>query len=397
MSASQYDIAIVGAGIVGCTMAGLLGKAQPNLKIALIDKQEPAAFDSGSEIDSRVYALNGVSKQLLSSLSEGVATVFNEDRACAYSKMTVWEDELENALSFNHEDSDADELGHILEHNYLHHAVYQSIKDDQPNISYIKEAVTGIEIDTDIASVECKKQTIKAKLVIGADGANSLVRSLVGIDTEKGTYLQSAIVANVKTEKHHQNTAWQRFLPSGPLALLPLANGESSIVWSLPLTEIDKKCTMPEAEFLRDLSEQSQAILGDAVKVTERRQFPLSFLSAKQYCKPRVALVGDAAHVVHPLAGQGLNLGLLDVKILSEVIGQATKQGADIGQLHIIKRYQTQSRNHNKVMLSAMGSLNSLFSSSNPWLKSIRVQGLQWVNKLSLLKLFFTKQAIGKL
>lgn len=390
----SYDIAIVGAGIIGCAMALNISKQLPRLRIVLLDKSTPKAYDAGSEIDSRVYAINAASQQLLNEL--GIWGLLDESRYCAYQTMSVWEDEHENALSFYAGDVGHEHLGFIIEHQLLHHRLYQQVQA-QSNISLeLTSSLSHIEQQPTHVSLHTEGGQHHVRLLIAADGGQSSVRKLAGINAAQTSYLQSAIVANVKTSQPHQHTAWQRFLPTGTLAFLPLSNGQSSIVWSLPEHLIASYQAMDEDEFLAELSEQSQFALGQIEGVTERRLFPLQHKLADQYVKSRIALIGDAAHVVHPLAGQGLNLGLHDVSVLTKVLTDAQKQQIDFGQLHILKRYQRQCRPQQHLMSESLGGLNKLFMQSQPWLSSLRPQALSGVNRSHILKRFFIQQAIGR-
>lgn len=395
MHKQKVDVAIVGAGIVGCLLANLLAKKLPHFNIALIDKQAPTVFDVNHDIGLRVYAINHASQYLFEEL--GLWSQLQQQRVCPYQQMTVWH-EQDQSLSFDATEIGQTDLGHIIEHDLLHHVLYQSVQQNEAIQVLCPATVKDLHIESHIARITLDTDTeLDAKLVVAADGANSAIRTLCNISVDINSYLQSAIVAVVETEKSHQHTAWQRFLHTGPLAFLPLDDGRSSIVWSLPEQQASILMNTTEAAFASELAEQSQYQLGQVKTVGKRAVFALQQLQAQDYVKPRVALVGDAAHVVHPLAGQGLNLGLNDASVLVDTVYQANKQGVDIGQYHILKRYARRSQLHNRIMAEAFGGLNQLFASHNILLQNVRGYGLSYMEKAKPLKRFFIQQAIGRI
>jgi 2-octaprenylphenol hydroxylase len=236
---------------------------------------------------------------------------------------------------------------------------------------------------------------IEARLVVGTDGASSRVRELAGITAIGWSYEQRGLVCNVSTEKQHRRTAWQRFLPTGPLAFLPLADGRCSIVWSADVAEADALMKLGDDAFRHRLHEAFGGELGAITNAGRRAAFPLRMLHAERYVQPHLVLAGDAAHVVHPLAGQGVNLGLLDVAALAEVLADAKQEGRDIGDLRVLQRYERWRRGDNLVMTAATDGLKRLFGSSNPLLKFARNRGLGVVNATTPLKNLFIRHAMG--
>jgi 2-octaprenylphenol hydroxylase len=236
---------------------------------------------------------------------------------------------------------------------------------------------------------------LNARLVVGADGAQSSVRASAGLSARTHDYRQLAIVATVRTARSHEHTAWQRFLRTGPLALLPLFNGHSSIVWSVDQAPARELLDLSEAQFNARLTAASDAVLGDASLVSERVSFPLRSLAAQSYFAPRCVLIGDAAHVIHPLAGQGANLGLLDAAALCEALADAVAEGEDVGALRVLRRYEQQRRTHNRMMDAAMSVFHTGFAApAGPGAVLINT-ALGVVNRSGALKRLFVQRALG--
>jgi 2-octaprenylphenol hydroxylase len=236
---------------------------------------------------------------------------------------------------------------------------------------------------------------LAARLLVGADGRDSWVRDRAGIATRGWLYDQEAVVANVEVAEPHRETAWQRFLPTGPLAFLPLADGRCSIVWSATEGRARGLMALDEAGFRRELEEAFERRLGAIGAIGPRASFPLRLQHAKEYVRPRLALIGDAAHAVHPLAGQGVNLGFLDAAALAAAIEEALARGRDIGGLWALRRYERARRGDNALMLAAMDGFKRLFSNRNPPLAALRSAGLTAADHLAPLKRLFMRQALG--
>ncbi|NDF86656.1 MAG: 2-octaprenyl-3-methyl-6-methoxy-1,4-benzoquinol hydroxylase, partial [Gammaproteobacteria bacterium] len=234
-----------------------------------------------------------------------------------------------------------------------------------------------------------------AKLVVGADGGRSRVREIAGLGVEAQDYLQLAIVANVKSERPHEGTAWQRFSGEGTLALLPLASGESSIVWSLPRVRAEALLAAAPHEFASELTTASAGVLGALELASLRRSFPLRRVSAPEYTRERCALVGDAAHIVHPLAGQGVNLGLLDAAALAEVLEAAGCEGEDPGALRVLRRYERWRKSDNELMATALDLFNRFLAfGGDEWSRWVE-RGLGVVGRSALLRRPFAERALG--
>jgi 2-polyprenylphenol 6-hydroxylase len=231
-------------------------------------------------------------------------------------------------------------------------------------------------------------------LLIGADGAESKTRELLGIETAGHAYRQDALVAHVRTSKPHCNTAWQRFLGTGPLALLPLPDGRVSIVWSAALPEAARLRALDHAAFGAALKTAGGAVLGDCELSSPLASFPLKLNYALEYARPRAVLLGDAAHVIHPLAGQGMNLGLLDCAVLADVLGDAAGV-AYFGEHRLLRRYERRRRSENLLAAAAMDGLERLFSSTDPWSAGLRATGLSAVGRMGFVKRALSRRALG--
>jgi 2-octaprenylphenol hydroxylase len=232
-------------------------------------------------------------------------------------------------------------------------------------------------------------------LLVAADGSASAVRSLLRAPVTDFSYGQHAVVTHVVTEKPHAETAWQRFLPGGPLAFLPLTDGRSSVVWSTPSEQAEALLEEPEDSFLRELQVASGGVLGAFESVAGRASFPLRAAHVRRYAYPRVALVGDAAHTVHPLAGQGMNLGLLDAAALAEVLEQAVAEGQDAGDLRVLRGYERRRKGGNLKMLLALDGLHRVFRLTGPVLPRLRALGMSAVDATPLAKRFLMREALA--
>ncbi|HHO59839.1 MAG TPA: hypothetical protein ENJ64_06310, partial [Thiotrichales bacterium] len=232
-------------------------------------------------------------------------------------------------------------------------------------------------------------------LLVGADGANSRVREHAGIELTRSSYHQLALVCAVATEKSHQQTAWQCFMPTGPLAFLPLFNGQSSIVWSLDEDQAGEMLALDDAMFMRALAEASEYQLGDITAVSERKTFPLAHGHVNNYVKPGLALIGDAAHTIHPLAGQGANLGIADAISLADVLLTARQAGRQWYALHTLLKYQRQRKAENRLMETSMSGFKVLFGQTNPLLTEMRNAGLSLVDQLPAIKNLLSRHALG--
>lgn len=363
---NQYDIAIVGGGMVGAVLAVALSRT--GFSVALVEAKRPAEFNPDSPYDLRQSAIAPAQKNLLDNL--GLWDYIAQQRACPFTGMKVWEAGSDNELFLENTEIGVPHLGHIVDNGLIVASAWRRL--DSVDV-YCPAKLAHLHITDGAATLTLDdERQIHASLVVGAEGANSPVRQAVGIETTGWSYHQRCTVGAVTTEKQHRHIAWQRYTPTGPVAFLPLSDGRCSLAWhaddevALELAELD------EATFCQRLTEASGGVLGEVTAIEARGAFPLRLQHAKTYCKPRVVLVGDAAHVVHPMAGQGVNLGLLDVAQLVQALEDGRTAGRDPGTLTYLKRYQRERMAENLMMLGATDVLKRLFGSRSTVLEKVR-------------------------
>lgn len=390
---NSYDIAIIGGGIVGASMAASL--IDSGLDVLLID---PARFSPDplpDEYDIRVSAITVASQRLFQSL--GVWEKIQSHRVAAFTQMHVWEQQGGASIHFDGEQIGEELLGHIIENRVIQYYLLQKIRasdnvtlQDQCRIeSYQMLADGRLELTLD------KDRTCICELMIGADGSQSKVRSLAGIDTKGWQYQQSALVTTVNTELSHQHTAWQCFLEQGPLAFLPLQDNVCSIVWSTLPGRANELMQMPDELFEEALTDAFEHRLGKVSLAGRRAVFPLQLQYVDQYVKAGIALVGDAAHSIHPLAGQGVNLGLLDAACLADVILEAVAQGKSPGAYTVLRRYERWRKGDNLGMMFMMDAFKRLFTTQSSALKFVRNNGIRLTDSLDPVKAIIMQSATG--
>ena len=393
MNNSAFDVVIVGGGMVGLTLANAL--AGHALRIAVIEKHTPQDIHPDDAFDLRVSAINSASRQVFESL--GAWSGMQQRRAAAYQGMYVWDATGDGDIQFNAVDQGVAELGHIIENRAIQFALYEVLLQ-HPQISFFCPAeITSLEYSEHGSQLELASgESLTARLLAGADGANSQVRAAAGIALDSEDYGQQGLVCVATTSKPHQHTAWQRFLPGGPLAFLPLKDEyQCSIVWSMPAAQADEYLALDEAAFNQQLAAAFGHRLGQVVTTSKRAAFPLIRRHAQHYVKPGVVLIGDAAHTIHPLAGQGVNLGILDAACLAETLHQAQRQRRNIASLKVLRRYERWRRGDNTLMMYSMSGFNYLFGSDMTGISLLRNQGLSLVNRLGPVKRHFMNQAMG--
>ena len=403
----NVDIAIVGGGLVGAALATSLKDS--GLTIALIDNQTEASLQrslapasSVNEFEARVSALTVASQSVLKEI--GAWGKMDLQKIQTYQKMKVWDELGTAAIEFDSAELYQDSLGCILENQLIISALHKVLAEQTNLKSFLGDKLNAIQLvegetDHHLITLE-SSQLIQCKLLVAADGANSRVRQWAAMPTREWDYQHEAIVATIKTAKKHQNTAWQRFSESGPLAFLPLADADNtqqycSIVWSQETARAKYLMALPETEFLNELAKSIEFNLGELDAVSTRYAIPLRQRHAKTYVKPGIVLLGDAAHTIHPLAGQGVNLGFKDVKVLADILKEADKQGLEVNNLVLLKRYQRQRQGDNLLMMGAMEGFKRLFEQPDPVVRWLRNTGMNWVNKQSFLKNQIAKHAMG--
>lgn len=395
---SAYDIAVVGAGPIGLATALLTSHAgiAPR-RIVVVDRHipEPPADLRSLPIDLRVFALSRASERILRA-ADAWADIAAA-RACAYERMQVWHADVPphggDALVFDAAEMGERDLGVIAENAVLQAALIRAA--GRAGIVLEQRDVTSLAHERDAAVLGTSGGDLRARLVIGADGAQSRIRELAGLGASRADYGQTAIVAMVTTTRPHAHTAWQRFLGDGTLAFLPLPDGRSSIVWSLPTARAQKLLAATSEEFARELESDFDGALGSVRLDSERLRFPLWRLSADSYVTARVALVGDASHVVHPLAGQGANLGLLDAAALADVIAAGIAEREDIGAARVLRRYERWRRSENDLMSGAIDAFDRLLARGSGRVAGLAQRGMPVVNRSPLAKRVFIERAMG--
>lgn len=385
------DVAVVGGGMAGAATA--LALARAGFNTALLEARAPAAWDVQAEVDLRVVGLAPSSVALLDDLD--VWTSIRGARAAPYVHMHVWDAESGATIDFDAASEGRDLLGHIVENSLVQWTLWQALQSAGVRVMCPAE-VTAFEVREDRIQLELAGgETLSAALLVAADGAASPLRRLAGIGTRGRDYAQRAVVAHVTTERPHQATAWQRFLPGGPLALLPLADGRSSIVWSLSEAEARRVLALDEPAFLDELGVASDFRLGRIIASTPRAGFPLKLQLAERYQAERLVLLGDAAHTVHPLAGQGVNLGLRDVAELRDVLVDARAAGRDIGAVHVLRRYARRRRSADTLDALGFDALARVYAWQSPALVAARGLGVRVLDRLAPLKRRLSEHAAG--
>ena len=378
----QFDVLIVGAGVTGLTAAALLaqGKHNERLKITVVDAQQRPVHAVNDDVALRVSAIASGSAALLDDI--GAWSHIQNTRASAYERMRVWDEsssaDSATALRFDAAEFAVPQLGFIVENVLLQHALLEVL--DKLDVM--------LKFDTTVDALD-------ADLVIGADGARSFVRDRVGIKTHDFPYGQTAYVTHLKPENPHQDTAWQRFMQDGPLGLLPLGDGRISVVWSTHDALAERAESASDEELGEILSEASDYVLGELTVAGPRGGFPLCARHAEQYVMPGVALIGDAAHAVHPLAGQGANLGLQDAATLAHVIDQALGKGEYPGDRPVLRRYERARKGENATMLHFMTGLNRLFATDSAVVQELRAMGMRLFNHSGPIRDHAVKVALG--
>lgn len=390
---STYDVVIVGGGVVGATAALALAK-HSSLKIALLDAQTISHEWQDQKIDHRVSAISLASQKIFEKLK--VWEKIRAKRVSHYSHMHVWEEGFAK-IDFDCTDVRANSLGCIVEDTVLRSSLHAAIREcGNINLLYAMSLSELHEKPDVIELVAAHNQKITAKLLVAADGAHSWVREQVKVPLKTVDYQHTAIVATVKTQLQHQATAWQRFSATGTLAFLPLRDPHlSSIVWSTLPQHAEELLAQDDTLFKKSLGEAFSHKLGDVLLVDKRYHFPLRMRHAKNYVKHRIALIGDAAHTIHPLAGQGVNMGLQDAICLSSVVLNALNKNRDFASFATLRRYERPRKTDNLIMLTAVDVLKKLFMSDKKNILQLRHFGLNFTDNASWLKNFFTNYALG--
>ena len=390
-STETSDLIIVGGGMVGAALG--CAAAQAGFSVTLLERREPQREWPGDEVDLRVSALTRASQRILQNL--GVWERMGELRVSPYTDMEVWDAAGSGRIHFSAADIGEPNLGHIVENRITQLALWERL-EGLPNVTLRHPAnVSRLQLEAGPALYLADGERLQAKLVVAADGRDSQIRAMAGIDTKGWDYDQHAIVATVTPQKHHGFTSRQRFMKTGPLAFLPIDDGRCSIVWSTSPQEASELMALDDPAFCSALTEASERMLGEVKAVGPRGAFPLRLGHAETYIKPGLALIGDAAHAIHPLAGQGVNLGFLDAAALAETLIEARSAGRPIGSHSTLRRYERARKGGNMAMLAAMDAFKRTFSNEILPLRLARNLGLSLADRSGPVKHLLVKRAMG--
>ncbi|WP_454252093.1 2-octaprenyl-3-methyl-6-methoxy-1,4-benzoquinol hydroxylase [Pseudomonas sp. R151218B TE3479] len=393
----RADLLIVGAGMVGSALA--LALQGSGLQVLLLDGSPMSVkpFDPQAAFEPRVSALSTASQRILDRL--GVWEGITARRASPYTDMHVWDGSGTGQIHFSAASLHAETLGHIVENRVVQDALLDRLHDCDLGLLANARLEQMRRSGDDWLLTLADGRTLRAPLVIAADGANSAVRRLTGVATREWDYLHHAIVTSVRSTRPHRLTAWQRFTDNGPLAFLPLErDGQHdwcSIVWSTTPEEAQRLMALEDTQFCCELERAFEGQLGPVLSADPRLCVPLRQRHAKRYVAEGLALIGDAAHTIHPLAGQGVNLGFLDAAVLAEVLLHAAGRGERLADVKVLSRYERRRMPHNLALMAAMEGFERLFQADPLPVRWLRNTGLKLVDRLPEAKALFVREALG--
>lgn len=386
----HYDVAIVGGGMVGATLGCCLGDS--GLRVAVIEDALPPAFEADQPHDLRVSALSIASASIVKTVNawKGVAS----RRCCPFRRMRVWEDRGD--VEFRSEDINEPLLGYIVENRILQLALLDRLVEFA-NVDLLCPAQTvGIDYGAQQSTIRLRDgRVLTSRLLVAADGGYSRVRQAAGMGVSAWDYEQHALVLTVETGYGQQDITWQRFVPTGPLAFLPLTGPHASLVWYHTPDEVKRLKSLSDEDLMQALLAAFPAALGDVTRIISRGSFPLKRQHALHYTKEGVALIGDAAHMIHPLAGQGVNIGLLDAAALAQVLVAAHRKGQDLGASRVLKDYERMRRQNNLIMMTTMDLFYRVFGNIHLPVKLMRNLGLGLAERITPAKRLAMRYAMG--
>lgn len=386
----EYDLVIVGGGIIGLTLAAALKDS--GLSVLLIE----ARVESAAVAKGQAYAVHMLSALIYQGI--GIWEKILPEIA-TYRRVRLSDADYPNVVEFSTTDIGTSDLGYVAEHQALLQPLQEFVKEC-PNVTYLCPAeVVNTQYQQNVVAVDIKiageLRTIRSKLLVAADGARSRIREAAKIKTHGWKYWQSCIVAFVKPEKPHNDTAYERFWSSGPFAILPLPGNRCRIVWTAPHEEAKALCALDDEQFLKELTRRYGNQMGKLELLGSRFVFQVQLMQSSRYVLPRLALIGDAAHNCHPVGGQGLNLGIRDAAALAQILQEAKATNKDIGDIRILKRYQNWRQRENLTILGFTDLLDRVFSNNFLPIVLVRRFGLLTMQKVPLLKVFALKLMIG--
>lgn len=392
----QYDVIVVGGGLTGMVTA--LALVQSGIRVAVIDRSSLEATTL-PEFDGRTTALNEGSVRLFRHIGVWQAM---EPYGEPMLDIRVVDNDSPLHVHYDAAEVGGQPFGYIIENRHMRQclveAAQQCVKENKPLSFYAPATIDSLQTTNAGATLTLAGgEVLRASLVIAADGRGSATREMAGIAVKQTPYEQTAIVCTLKHSSPHHNLAVERFMPSGPFAVLPMRNNHVSIVWSEQTSLVDDYLALPETDFLAELQQRIGGWLGDISLVGKRWSYPLSMIMAETYGRDRVALIGDAAHVIHPIAGQGVNLGYRDVAVLVELIQDRFHLGLDIGSAEVLNRYGQLRKVDCKSVAAIMHGLTHLFSNDIWPIAKARRLGLAAVNRMPFLKQLFVRHAMGTL
>lgn len=395
MAANEFDIIVLGAGLIGSALALTLARTSANnnvpLKIAVVERAPQILLNHMP--NQRVIALGKVATNILSNV--GVFEQLGTGFAYPYKRMFIWDENSNGELVFDTEQHELNRLGYMVDSVQCTMLLQQKVLEERCITPFFETQAQEFVRDekTQTAQLKLKDRVLSAPLIIAADGARSWLRHKVKIFANHQSYHQHGIVAKIKTEQSHQDTAWQRFLATGPLAFLPVEQNQSSIVWSVDSEQAEQLMSLNDNEFEQRLTEAFDYKLGNVLLLTKRLSFPLISQQAESYFVRNVALVGDAAHSIHPLAGQGANLGFKDIDALAAIIGKQSI--TSLADPVLLQQYQRKRKTDNQQTDMMMSGLLKAYQGDQSLWLSLRGIGMNMVNRSNALKSLLIKQAAG--
>ncbi len=390
----DFEVIIIGSGVTGSLLAALL--SSNGLKVCLIDKKKPLNIDRNQKYTGKTAALNLFSLNIFKEMRLWEALM---PEATRFDKLYVWDGEGSSSVNFLASDIQEDNLGFVVSNNSLLISLRKHLSNLDSLSFMFNQEVVEIKSNKKFAEIYTSNgEKITSNLIVGADGSRSSVRQLLNIRSRTWSYNQTAFVASLKSEGSHENTAWQVFTKEGPLALLPFDDPSGpglSLIWSVKDELYKTIKEVSKDNFLKILESKTERVLGNLQLSGEFFSFPLEHLHAKEYYFKRTVLVGDAAHTIHPLTGQGLNLGLADAYSLQEILIQAKRKGLDLGSEEVLSKYQKTRQTPNMLMAAFVQLFKDGFEDKNPWIKFGRNLAFQVTTQNKWLKRKFIREASG--